>query len=460
MIRNSSKWVVSFCLICIYLSLNAVSSFADTRTENIDMFLVVDKSLSMESKIDSVKQYIDKSIIENMLIPGDYLVVIDFWGGANVLLSTTVGSNKAPIEQEINSIQANGRWTDIGNALDELKRVLDAGKFPDHRKYFMLITDGIQEAPPTSKYYSKNGQFNHAFLDNTKTIQERGWKIEILGIGTETAAADLAKTLSGGFTSVSNNPTPAELQQKTKDFLGLVEASNLSLDPVKGGGKSTIHITLKSTGYTDAQAIDISSIQLEVAGGTALEISTGSKLTLEPNSAKDYSLPVVVSGLGPGDHTAKVSFTFNGNTTFSPAVFDTQVKVNGFVQNNLFAVGGGGLLIVLLALLAVFLITRSAKSRKIGFILTIEGDLKQSNKFVLKAGSLIYVQDAMMGFKAIAKVIDNPVATVEFDGSGLRLVIVNTTRLVGTDIPANVLGERVHLKTNAQKDVFFQFDPA
>lgn len=324
----------------------------------------------------------------------------------------------------------------------------------------MLITDGIQEAPPTSKYYSQNGEFNHAFLDNTKTIQERGWKIEILGIGTQTAAADLAKSLSGGFTSVSNNPTPQELQQKTKDFLGLAEASNFGFDSVHGGGKSTIHFTLKSTGYSDAKTIDISGVRLEVAGGAPEDISTGAKLTLEPDSAKEYSLPVVVSGLSPGEHSAKVTFTFNGNTSFSPAVFNTKVKVNGFVQNNLVAVVGGGVLIVLLVLLAIFLITKSAKSRKISFLLTIEGDLKQSNKFVLKAGSLIYVQDAMMGFKAVAKQIDNPVATVEFDGSGLRLSIVNTTRLVGTDIPSNVLGERVHLKTNAQKDVYFQFDPS
>ena len=459
--RNSKVWFVSFCLICIYLAFNVASVFADTRTENIDMFLVVDKSLSMESKIGAVKQYIDKSIVQGMLIPGDYLVVIDFWGQAKVLLSTTVGTNKQPIINEVNSIQANGHWTDIGNALDELKKVLNAGDYPKHRKYFMLITDGIQEAPPTSKYYSPNGKFNHAFLDNTKTIQESGWKIEILGIGTETAAADLAKSLSGGFTSVSNNPTAQELQQKTKNFLGLIQASAVRFDPVRSGGKSTLHFNLKSTGYSDAQTVDISSIRLEVPSIGSQEISLASKVTVAPNSAKDFSIPVQIPELAPGEHTAKVTFTFTGNTTFSPAVFNTKLKVNGFVQNNLPYVIGGGVLIVLLVLLAVFLIGRSAKSRKISFVLTIEGDLKQSNKFVLKSGGLIYLQDAMMGFKAVPKVIQNPVATIGFDGSGLRLEILNTTRLSPQEsIPASVVGARIHLKTNASKDVFLQFDQA
>lgn len=458
--RDSLKWVVSFCLICTYLAVGAASLFADTRTENIDMFLVVDKSLSMASKIDAVKTYIDKSIVEGMLIPGDYLVVIDFWGRAKVLLSTAVGADKAPILKKINDIQANGRWTDIGNALDELKRVLDAGNYPNRRKYFMLITDGIQQAPPTSKYYSASGKFNHAFLDNTKTIQERGWKIEILGIGTQTAAADLAKSLSGGFSSVSNNPTPQELQQKTKDFLGLVEASKLGFDPIRSGGKSTLHFNLKSTGYADSKSIHISNIRLEVVGKAPEDISQATTVTIAPNDAKDFRVPVVVRGLSPGNHAAKVTFTFSGDSSFSPAVFDTKVSVNGFIENNLIPLIGGGILVALLILLSIFLIGKSVKAGKINFVLTIEGDLKQSGKFVLKSGGRLYIQDTTTGFRAVAKETRNPVATVSFEGGGLRLEILNTARLTEINVPSNVLGERVHLKTNAQKDLFLKFDPA
>lgn len=450
---------VSCLLLCIYLVLAAASASADNRTQNIDLFLVVDKSLSMSTKIDAVKQYINKSLVQGLLIPGDYLVVIDFWGSARVLLSTTVGANKAPIEKAIDSIQGNGYWTDIGNALDELQRVVKAGNYPDHRKYFMLMTDGMQEAPPTSKYYSPNGEFNHAFLANTKTIQEKGWKIEILGIGTETAAAQLAKSLSGGYVSVSKNPSPQELQQKLQGFLGVIDASKLTLSRIGGGGKGRLRLNLKSSGYTEAKKVDIANVRLEIPGTPAQTIASAASVTVAPNASKELSLPIEVAGMQPGSYQAKVIFTFTGNSSFSPAVFSTKVEVNGFVRNNAPYLGGGALLLVLLILLAVLLIGRSAKSRRVSFLLTIEGDLKQSNKFVLKSGGHLLIEDTPMGFRAVTREIESPVAGVSFDGTGVRLEILNPSRLTGEGIPANVLGQRVHLKTNGLKDLFLQFDP-
>jgi hypothetical protein len=181
---------------------------------------------------------------------------------------------------------------------------------------------------------------------------------------------------------------------------------------------------------------------------------------VEPNGQKTLSIPIVAEGIAPGTHSAKVTFTFAGNTSFSPAVFDTNVSVNGFVRNNLAWVVGGGVLVILLVLLAVFLVSRSVRSRRVSFMLTIEGDLKQSNRFVLKSGGHLQIQDTPMGFRAVAKDVDKPVAQVTFDGTALRLEILNTSRLTGSEIPSNVLGQRVHLKTNGLKDLFLQFDSA
>lgn len=456
--RYPVKRFVIVGLICIYALLTASRLFADNRTQNIDMFLVVDKSLSMAPKIGAVKQYIDKSIIQGTLIPGDHLVVIDFWGQARVLLSTTVGTNKQPIEKVINSIQANGHWTDIGNALDVLQRVIKAGHYPERRKYFMLITDGIQDAPPTSAYYSPNGSFNSAFLKNTKTIQKKGWKVVILGIGTETAAAKLAKSLSGGYVSVSNHPSTKELQQKLQGLIGVIEAKGLSVTRIGTGGTGILHVTLTSTGYSEAKTVHISDVRLEVPGMPVEDIAQPESIVIAPKQTKHVSIPITVSHLNPGSYDAKVVFTFSGNSSFSPAVFTTKVRVNGFVRNHVGYVAGAAVLVLLLILLAIFLISRSARGRKVAFVFTIEGDLKQSNTFVLKSGNRLLVQDTPMGFRPVAREIANPVAGITFDGTGLRLEILNSSRIEGQDIPSNALGRRVHLKTNAGKDLFFQFD--
>jgi len=456
-VKISAKSFRFYVFLAVLIS-SSVSLFADNRTENIDLFLVLDKSLSMESKIAAVRQYVDKSIIEGMLIPGDYLTVITFWGEAHVLISGTVGQDKTALEHTINSIQANGYYTDIGNALDELKRVLAEGNYPDHRKYFMLITDGQQEAPPTSKYYSPNGKFNHAFLDNTKTIQEKGWKIEILGIGTETAAAQLAKTLSGGFTSVSGNPTAQELSQKTKDFLGLIQASGVTLGRVGLDGKSDLHVTLTSTGYTDTQKIVVSSLALDLGGGSSTQISGSRTLEVPAKGTPSFTIPVTLPRLSSGNHSGKIIATFAGDKTFSPAVFDVTFAVNGVVLNYLpFFIGGGVLVLALLGL-ALVLVRRSVNMSRVIFTMTIEGDLKQTNRFTLRQGTDLFVEDTVMGFRPVEKKIESPVARVYFDPSGLHFEVINHQRMPEADGPPNVLGAVVQVKTNAGKQILFKFE--
>lgn len=449
-------WLI-LVAIGLYLGCAAAAAFADNRTENIDLFLILDKSLSMQPKIQAVREYVDKSIIQGMLIPGDHLTVITFWGQAHVLLSTTVGSDKAPIENVINSIQANGYFTDIGNALDELKSVLARGNYPNHRKYFMLITDGLQEAPPTSKYYSPTGTFNHAFLDNTKIIQEKGWKIEILGIGTQTAAAELAKTLSGGFASVPSNPTPQELAKATENFLSLLQASHVTLSPVGLHGNSILHLTLTSIGYTTPQTVQLGSVQLETSNAPAATLVTNRSLTVPPKGAKSFDIPVTLPTLPPGGHSGRIVVTFTGNSTFTPAVFDVKFSVNGFVQNYLSYEIGGLVLVVLLLGLALLLVRRSVSQSRVRFTMVIESDLRQSNKFTLRRGDDVLVEDTPMGFRPVEKKIENPVARVFFDPAGLHFEVVNHQRIPSAEVPPNVLGATVHAKTNAGKDVVFKF---
>ncbi len=84
----------------------------------------------------------------------------------------------------------------------------------------LLITDGKQEAPPGTKYYSADGKFNHELLKHTKTIQKKGWKIEVLGIGKLNKAADIAEKLSGTYVEVEKADA-SELAEKLQIFLQL-----------------------------------------------------------------------------------------------------------------------------------------------------------------------------------------------------------------------------------------------
>ncbi|TFG60955.1 MAG: VWA domain-containing protein, partial [Spirochaetales bacterium] len=261
-----SKKIKSFLFCTILAILLSFPMAADERSENIDIYIILDKSLSMEEEISAVVEYVNTSILDQLLIPGDFLVIIGFFGDTERIVSQDIKS-KDDIEQikkRINTLKANGRFTDIGNALDILKKTLEDHKDRGRKEYLLLITDGIQEAPKTSKYYSPDGTFNHAFLENAKTIQKEGWKIQILGIGTASAAKEIAATLAGEYTEVPENITAEELSEKTKDILGTIQLKEApKLLSIGRSGVSEMTFKLASYGYVERKNVYVDRVEFE-----------------------------------------------------------------------------------------------------------------------------------------------------------------------------------------------------
>ena len=256
------KWQRGFFFILIIL-LPFIPLFGDERTENIDVFVVLDKSLSMVEEIEAVKSYVNESIVREVLMPGDFLVLIAFYGQAERLIVQQMNNqaDRAKFEKEVGAILANGRFTDIGNALDALRSAIDEFRHEERRGYLLLITDGKQEAPPESRYYSEDGSFNHAFLENTRTIQKEGWKIHILGIGTASAAKEIAEELSGTYTEITEEPTQELLEKTTEEFLGRIEvAGTPSLKPVGKSGKSELSMDISSVMYESVRSVTIRQV--------------------------------------------------------------------------------------------------------------------------------------------------------------------------------------------------------
>ena len=193
MMNKKAIFLFFFC----FLSLLSISGlFADQRAENLEIYLVLDKSLSMVEEIEAVKEYVIEQIIEKIVIKGDYFLLIPFYGSTDNSFNGYISSRieLEDLHNRILNIQADGRFTDIGNALNTLRSKIKSEN-KSTRKYMLLITDGKQEAPLNSPFYSPDGSFNHEFLENTKEIQKSGWKIVVLGIGTESAAKEIAKEL-------------------------------------------------------------------------------------------------------------------------------------------------------------------------------------------------------------------------------------------------------------------------
>ena len=313
------KKTIYFVITFLLLLTTTFQLSADNRTENIELFLVIDKSKSMVEEISDVTSYINEAFIEEFLIPGDRLVLIQFFGKAELIFDSVItDESKKSVMNDIAAIPADGRFTDIGNALDKLDEIARNGRKKNDRKYLILLTDGKQEAPPESPYYTKDGSFNHKFLENTKTIQRNGWKIMILGIGLDTAVEELAEELATTHEVMDfseNMPEP----KSPSEIIGRILSEDFKIEDGR------LYLTLSSEGYTAERIINIEQITFQHHSGNYDLLDKAVSFSIKPDSTKniDFTLSedklkeIIDDGI-----SGSIIFKFSGDTPFLPAVFE------------------------------------------------------------------------------------------------------------------------------------------
>lgn len=450
----------------VILSLVSIFSlFSDQREENIDIFVVLDKSLSMEEEIGPVKNYVIDTLIEDTLIPGDRFVVIQFYGKAEVLIAEDTAGTDAKLEFKriIGSLAADGSYTDIGNALDTLKAAIENYEQPDRRKYLLLVTDGKQEAPEESKYYSPDGTFNHAFLENARTIQKEGWKIHVLGIGTASAAKELAEQLSGGYIETSEEPTQEEITEKTEDLFGTITiTSPPRVRPPDKHGKSVLTVPLSVQGYSSEQEIVLNRIIADFhASGVENEVlAEGGSYTLPKEGAEEIQIPITIDqALAPGTYDTTLTFTFQGLTVFTPAQADVTIEVKGFFGSNIWIIPVIALLFLAAAAGAVLLLLRVKKNKPCEFRLYIDNRPAQAAPITLAEGESIYLDRDGAGYVVVREKGEKTVAVIRYSGDALTLSSLDTKWFtLPDDVPGSVLGEKITAKAKSglKKELYFK----
>ena len=318
-------------LISLILLINTFPLFSDSRTENIDIFILLDKSLSMENNIEEVKKYINSFIIDEVIIAGDRLVILNFYGKTDDFINELVVSEdyKYKIKNQLGTVNADGRFTDIGNALDRLSTVVDAENDESRLKYMLLITDGKQEAPPGTKYYSPDGSFNHELLKHTNTIQKKGWKIEVLGIGRMNDAARIAEKLSGTYVEV-DKADEKELSELTSDFLGIISVVEKPfISPFSRNKESKIVLKIASKNIKTVTDIVVDSIKLDIDTVKGQELLGNIfQLQISPDSVNEISIPVKINrDIEPGEYNGTINFSFSSKNVFTPSSFDINLEI-------------------------------------------------------------------------------------------------------------------------------------
>ena len=432
---------------------------ADTRKENIDVIIALDKSLSMENKIGAVKNWVNSFILDQLVVPGDFFTVITFYGKTEILISKEIANDadRASAKALISGLKGNGRFTDIGNALDALKAQLADKEKDGRQKYVLLLTDGIQEAPPSSKYWSRNGVFNHEFLANTKTIQQKGWKVMILGIGVETAAKQLAQELQGSYSEIATKLTPESLAATAGTLFGMPSiAGPVTLGPVSSSGSAQASFTLKSSGLAGDTRITVADVA--VSSGTR----TYSSLVTAPSTItvkKDATEPVRISlqfpaGLPPGTSSATLTFSFSTTERFAPAQVPVTLTVHGWVQSNLVILVPGLVVLLLLIAAIIFLVWRFTRGRPLRFDVLVDDEPVQAEPSALRAGGEVYLNDNAATFSLAPRRNARSVARFSATGGKLALSALKADRFPKVvEFPPEVRGKSFELHTETGKHV-------
>jgi hypothetical protein len=184
-------------ILLFLLVASLTGSIADIRTGGIDFFILMDTSLSMDGPLDAAKKYVAGEIAGRLVEQGDWVALVRFFGKSETVWSGEVNSSQdtAALVRSLNLLSADGRYTDIGLALDYVDSlVLERGK-PERPKYIVLVTDERQEAPKDTKYYSPDYSIHHPLLEYVKRIDFGDFRLITVGYGLTARVESNARSL-------------------------------------------------------------------------------------------------------------------------------------------------------------------------------------------------------------------------------------------------------------------------
>jgi len=436
---------------------------ADDREEPVDILIALDKSLSMEEEIEAVKEYVNSQIVDSLLQNGDFFLIIAFYGQTNIIVSDYIKGeeHKGEIKGIVSAVEADGRFTDIGNALDTLKSQVEKYSSPDRRKTLLLITDGKHEPPPESKYYSEDGSYSHEYLEVTSETQKEGWKIIVIGLG-DPAARELAEALSAEYAE-TEGPSAAGLKELIPDLTGVMTVvGEPDFTPVNRKNRASLRLRVRTEDFTEPPVVGIGGVRLQTAEHVEDDILTAPVAeTLETEGEADITLDLELDGTLPaGSYQGTLVFDFSSKEHFEEELA-VSFRVKSFIASYPWIIPVGIVAAAAVLLLLYLLLRMIGKGRKVTFRLVVEENPLKKGKdvFTARLGKPLYIKESMDVIDVADKKTTNAVAALTLTEGGLALNPIREERFPGLKAAKkNVLGESCIIRTESGKDYHVTFE--
>ncbi len=273
-------------IMLILLVLALATSGAESRSTSVDFILLMDTSLSMADAIGDARQYAAGEIVGRLVEPGDWVTLIGFYGQSEIVWQGDIQGQAeiSALVRSLNNLEAKGRYTDIGAALDFMDKLINQRGFPERPKYILLLTDERQEAPKGSAYYSTDYSIEHPLLEYVKRVDMGSFRVITVGYGLAAQVEGQAHSL---MTTLSDPParpsSPLPGQSTLKETGNSDSAASIPSDTTSGtqtgqseatdGNGSAVQTTKSSEGEFSAFTGVIIAAGLAAAGAAGIFIA-------------------------------------------------------------------------------------------------------------------------------------------------------------------------------------------
>lgn len=353
---------------------------AGERSIPVDIFLMIDKSLSMEEpgKFDSLRKWVLDELIDQMLIKGDWICIYQFYEQPEHLLTLNIEDETSftRVYNTVAAIQPDGHYTDIGSALDTIQSLLDERGNNGRFKVLLLLSDLEQDAPWTSKYRGKQESFKSPYLVEARKIKHDNWYEITLDMNIQDLVVQRTQSLYSDVLANENAP-----RSDADENRALIQGTTtLVTQSASEGSKTEIGDTVVASGegqtksgIDESNTAGISNTSSENTDGTntATENRNGTMSTTSSDSTDSDDVENVtaqgstdISGIESGDMNANTGET-NANAAIDTGKQTMQGKND---TQSFFAQHWVTILIVLLALMIlivlILLIVHAVKEKQ------------------------------------------------------------------------------------------------
>lgn len=183
--------------IAVSLIVTLAGGYVHAQSAPIDLVVLVDTSESMLPYWKDTTNYLIKNILTGVLHKGDTFHLISFASRPELEISKTIESEKdiQAILARFLLLQPLGRYTDLVAAIQYLYQYTVDLPLATQKK-IIILTDGIHDPPPDSRFPIKYGPSGRDISGNRQLIIEtaqamrrHGWEIHIVQYPQAGAAA-------------------------------------------------------------------------------------------------------------------------------------------------------------------------------------------------------------------------------------------------------------------------------